>query len=185
MEAIEMIGWLLYEIVGKHLPESTSKFRFGQKQFRYWCVKAFLHQCGKNVNIDKGANISRKCSIGNNSGIGKNSNIGITVTIGDDVMMGPECLILTRNHRFSDTNIPMRLQGYTEEKPVIIGNDVWIGSRVTILGGVHIGNHCIIGAGSVVTHDVADYDIVAGNPARVIRNRKEVAEMRDCGAANS
>lgn len=130
-----------------------------------------LKECGKNVNIERNATFSTKCSIGDNSGIGQNAHIGITVTIGNDVMMGSDCLILTRNHSFSDTNVPMCLQGYDDEKPVTIGDDVWIGSRVTILGGVHIGNHCIIGAGSVVTHDVNDYEIVAGNPARVIRNR--------------
>lgn len=63
-------------------------------------------------------------------------------------------------------------QGSTEERPVVIGNDVWIGGRVVILPGVRIGNGAIIGAGSVVTKDVADYDVVAGNHARIIKNRK-------------
>ena len=63
-------------------------------------------------------------------------------------------------------------QGSTEERPVVIGNDVWIGGRVIILPGVKIGDGAIVGAGSVVTRDVSEYDIVAGNPARVIKNRK-------------
>ena len=55
---------------------------------------------------------------------------------------------------------------------IVIGNDVWIGGRVIILPGVKIGDGAIIGAGSVVTKDVSEYDVVAGNPARVIKNRK-------------
>lgn len=64
-------------------------------------------------------------------------------------------------------------QGFQEEKPVYIGNDVWIGSRVTILPEVKIGNGCVIGAGAIVTKDVPDYAIVGGNPARVIRYRNQ------------
>lgn len=56
-------------------------------------------------------------------------------------------------------------------KETIIGNDVWLGSRVTVLAGRKIGNGAIIGAGSVVTKDVGDYEIWAGNPAKLIRKR--------------
>lgn len=55
-------------------------------------------------------------------------------------MMGPECIIYTTNHAFDRTDIPMCEQKFSDEKPVIIGNDVWIGGRVIILPGVHIGN---------------------------------------------
>lgn len=54
----------------------------------------------------------------------------------------------------------------------MIGNDVWIGTRVIIMPGVHVGNHVIIGANSVVTHDVPDYSVVAGCPAKIVRKRK-------------
>ena len=74
-------------------------------------------------------------------------------------------------HKFDDCSIVMRKQGFQETKPVFIGNDVWIGGRVTILPGVHIGNHSIIGAGSVVTKDVPDNVIVGGAPAKVIKLR--------------
>jgi maltose O-acetyltransferase len=91
--------------------------------------------------------------------------------IGDDVMMGTDVTVITRNHKHERTDIPMRLQGFEEEKPVYIGNDVWLGDRVTLMPGVHIGNGCIVAAGSVVTKDVPDYSIVGGVPARVIRSR--------------
>ena len=67
----------------------------------------------------------------------------------------------------------MRLQKFTELKPVVIGNDVWIGSRVTILPGVTIGDGAVIGASSVVTKDVEPYTVVAGNPAEIIKRRKQ------------
>lgn len=171
MKIKSLFGWILYEFIAKHLPPSSSRINIGQKRFREFCARMFVLKCGKNVNFEKGASFSKSLSVGDNSGIGRNAYIGITVSIGNDVMMGNDCLIYTRNHNFSRIDIPIREQGYAEDEPVVIGDDVWIGSRVIILGGVHIGNHCIIGAGSVVTHDVSDYDIVAGNPARVIGNR--------------
>lgn len=59
----------------------------------------------------------------------------------------------------------------------VVGNDVWIGREATILPGVHIGDGAVIGAGSVVTKDVRPYEIVAGNPARVVRERFEADDV--------
>ena len=67
---------------------------------------------------------------------------------------------------------PAELVGL-DEKPVVIENDVWIGANAIILRGVHVGEGAIIGAGSVVTRDVPKFTVIAGNPARVIR------ELRD------
>lgn len=66
----------------------------------------------------------------------------------------------------------MNRQGASEVMPVVIGDDVWIDGRVTILPGVKISNGSIVGAGAVVTKDVPEYAIVAGNPAHIIRFRK-------------
>jgi maltose O-acetyltransferase len=63
-------------------------------------------------------------------------------------------------------------QPFTATRPVVIEDDVWIGTRVIILPGVHVGTGSVIGAGSVVTHDVEPYSIVGGNPAKLIRYRK-------------
>ena len=63
-------------------------------------------------------------------------------------------------------------QGFEEERPVHIGNDVWIGDRVMIMPGVHIGDGSVIGAGAVVTGDIPPYSIAVGVPAKVIRSRK-------------
>ena len=64
-------------------------------------------------------------------------------------------------------------QGFSEMHPIIIGDDVWIGSRVIILGGgVKIGNGAVIGVGAVVTHDIPSNAAVGGNPAKVIKMRE-------------
>ena len=166
------LGGILYYVYAQHLPRSYSGLKLGQMQLRRFCGKLMLEHCGKNVNIEKNALFSHKVSLGDHSGIGVNAKIYGRCTIGNYVMMGEDCTIITRNHSFDRTDIPMMEQGFGEEKPVTIGNDVWIGDKVTVLPGVKIGNGCIIGAGSVVTHDLPDYSVSAGNPARVIRYRK-------------
>lgn len=92
--------------------------------------------------------------------------------IGRDVMMGPDVVIFTTDHIFSDTSRPMMDQGMAAAKPVTIGDDVWIGQRALILPGVSIGTGAIVAAGAVVTRDVPPFAVVAGNPARIIKDRR-------------
>jgi len=96
----------------------------------------------------------------------------VWVTLGNRVMMGREVYIYTQNHNFSRTDTPMDKQGFKRELSITIENDVWIGSRVTILPGVKIGRGTIVGACAVVSKDVPLYSIVVGNPAKVVKNRK-------------
>ena len=166
------IGGLLYYTVAKRLPRSYSGLKIGQTKLRRLCGRLMLAHCGKKVNIEHNALFSGKVSLGDYSGIGVNAKIYGTCIIGDFVMMGEDCTIITRNHKFDRTDIPMMEQGFEEERPVHIGNDVWIGDRVMILPGVHIGDGCVIGAGAVVTGDIPPYSIAVGVPAKVIRSRK-------------
>lgn len=167
-----IVGQLIYDLFAKHLPTSFYPIQIGQTKIRAFCAKLILAECGENVNVEKGASFSGRVHLGNNSGIGINASIGGTCYIGNDVMMGPQCIIYTRNHKTDDVTTTMRGQGFCEEKPVIIGDDVWIGGRVIILPGVSIGSHSIIGAGSVVTKNVPEWAVVAGNPAIVKKFRK-------------
>lgn len=92
-----------------------------------------------------------------------------TLHIGDNFHSGPECLIITSNHNFKGEKIP-----YDDThilKTVIIGDNVWMGSRVIVLGGVNIGEGAIIQAGAMVHKDVPKCAIVGGNPAVVISYR--------------
>ncbi len=164
------INYIAY-LLCKRLPSSSSKImRFGMKLRGYFCKKIIAY-AGENINIEKGATFGRRLSIGNNSGLGVNCIIQGTVSIGDNVMMGPDVLIYTTNHEFQNKDVPMQKQGYQPERPVSIGNDVWIGARVIILPGVHIGDGCVIGAGAVVTKDVPAYSVCTGNPAKVVKER--------------
>lgn len=162
---------ILYKALATKLPLSDSKFNLGGKALRRFCGQKGLPRCGKNVNIEHGAQFEWDLEIGDNSGIGVNALISSNVTIGNDVMMGPDCILLTSNHGMAIKNIPMWKQEFSEPRPIVIGNDIWIGARVIILPGVHVRDGSVIGAGAVVTHDVEPYTVVAGNPARVIGRR--------------
>ena len=171
---LRAIGYALYYFFARHLPGSTLPYSLGSKKIRHFCAKLMFDKCGKNVNVEKGADFGDGSGIviGDNSGIGVNCSIHGPLTIGDNVMMGPEVVILTSSHNFDNIYIPMLKLG-SSIKSVVIGNDVWIGTRSIILPGVKIGNGVIIGAGAVVTKDIPDYAIVGGVPAKVIRFRNQ------------
>jgi maltose O-acetyltransferase len=103
---------------------------------------------------------------------------GSGVTIGDNVMIGPHCCIASGGHDFHQVEKPMRFAGNLTKGPIVIEDNVWIGANVTVSDGVRIGRDAVVGAGSVVTKDVAPFDIVAGVPARVMGNRLERAAAR-------
>lgn len=92
------------------------------------------------------------------------------IRMGDGVRIGAHSSILGFNHRM-DNDRPVFRQG-TWSKGITIGDDVWIGSNATILDGVTVGDHVVVAAGAVVTKDVPDWAVVAGNPARVLRDRR-------------
>ena len=92
------------------------------------------------------------------------------IRFGDNCLVGPGVHIYTASHPVS---VSGRARGVEFGKPVRIGNNVWLGGRAVILPGVTIGDGSIVGAGAVVTKDVPDNVIVAGNPARILRGLSE------------
>ena len=149
-------------------------------RIRSWLAKRIFKSCGQRVLVSSGVvfGTGQAIEIGDDTGLNRDCWIANDTIIGDDVMMGPRVTILSGSHEFSDTTRPMREQGATPRRPVRIGNDVWIGTQSIILPGVTIGDHSIIGAGSVVTKDVEPWTIVGGNPARMIRRRMESGGSR-------
>lgn len=103
---------------------------------------------------------------------GHHCTIGVkaSLSIGDDCLIAEMVSIRDHDHATSRTDIPMRLQG-ASTAPVVIERDVWLGARVVVVKGVHIGQGAIVGAGAVVTKDVPPYAIAVGVPARIIGQR--------------
>ena len=114
------------------------------------------------------------CDYGKNIEVGKNffANYNCTildvakVKIGDNCQMAPNVAIYTAGHPIHPAT---RNSLYEYGKPVTIGDNVWIGGNTVLCPGVRVGNNVVIGAGSVVTKDLPDWCIAAGNPCRVIR----------------
>jgi len=112
-------------------------------------------------------------TIGNNSGIGSFSFIGGAggVLIGNDVIMGQYVSFHPENHNTQLVEIPIRLQG-VNRKGIIVGDNCWIGAKVTFLDGATVGKGCVIAAGAVVRGEIPPYSIAAGVPARIIKSRE-------------
>lgn len=118
--------------------------------------------------------IGHGIKIGNNSGIGIFSLIGVAggVSIGNDVKMGKWVDIHPENHNYDSLDFSIRLQGINR-KGIVVGDDCWIGAKVSLLDDAHVGKRCVIAAGAVVRIEIPPYSITAGVPARVIKSRKE------------
>jgi len=106
--------------------------------------------------------------IGDYTRIGIHNTIIGPVCIGNHVNLAQGITVTALNHNFEDKTKRIDEQGISTN-PVVIGDDVWIGANAVILPGVTIGKHCVVAAGAVVTKDVPDYSLVAGVPAKVIR----------------
>jgi acetyltransferase-like isoleucine patch superfamily enzyme len=106
--------------------------------------------------------------IGSKTRIGVGNTVIGPVRIGDKVNMAQNVVVSALNHNYEDIEISIADQGINTQM-VVIENDVWIGANSIILAGIRIGEHVIIGAGSVVTKDIPSNCIALGNPARVIK----------------
>ena len=141
---------------------------------RFLIFKIMLKKIGHNSYIDYGTyfRYPKKISIGNQVVINKNCkfyasfhNKKAEIIIGDNIIIAPEVSIYSAGHNHLDLSLPHI--GST----VKINDHVWIGARSIILPGVELGKGAVVGAGSVVTKNVSDFTIVAGNPAKIIKKR--------------
>jgi maltose O-acetyltransferase len=141
-------------------------------------VRRIFDECGNDVIVKSGAYFGTGSGIrvGHRAQIGHNSRIDHGVDIGDDVLMGPDVVIMSGGHAFSDPSLPINQQGEVPRRKISIGRDVWIGTRVVILPGVQIGEGAVIGASSVVTKSIPPFAVAAGNPAKVIKWRRQATE---------
>lgn len=114
-------------------------------------------------------------TIGNNVGLGSHGCYGVGVgslEIGDNTIFGNYVSIHPENHVTYNVEVPIRLQGVRSKGGVKIGENSWIGAKVTILDGTVIGNGCVVAAGAVVKGHFPDNSVIGGVPARILKMRK-------------
>lgn len=180
MSGLRMAALALYYGGAQYFPtQPVPGWRLGYS-IRRWLLGHIVEQCGADVVVKSRAyfGTGRHLRIGDRSQLGQNLRAESDLVLGTDVVMGPDVVLMSSAHAFEATNMPINQQGALTRRPVIIGNDVWIGTRVIVLPGVKIGNKAVIGAGSVVTKSVPAGAIVAGNPARIIRYRGDRGSRR-------
>ncbi len=178
-------GWVHYLLI----PRSQARPR----RWVSWAVNPWIHKKGAGSRVCSSARldvlpfrrfelgqkttVEDYCVINNGVGdvlVGEHSRVGIgsvligPVTIGNQVIIAQHVVISGLNHGYQDIDLPIRQQPVTA-LPIVIADECWIGSNAVITAGVQIGKHSIVAAGSIVTKDVPPYSVVAGNPAKVIK----------------
>ena len=146
------------------------KFNNSPEENRSEILKELFGSTGENFCIKP----NFRCDYGYNIYVGENffANYDCVildvckVAIGDNCMLAPRVCIYTATHPL---DAQTRISGLEYGKPVVIGNNAWIGGSSVILPGVTIGNNVVVAAGSVVVKDVPDNVVVAGNPAKIIK----------------
>ena len=134
-------------------------------------VRNQAREVGTNLRVNARSFVSKNTVLGNNVNF---NGMEITgngyVNIGDNFHSGRDCLIITQNHNY-DGGTAIPYDNTYILKDVIIEDNVWLGDRVIVLGGVKIGEGSIIQAGSVVVKDIPKYSIAGGHPALVFKHR--------------
>ena len=182
-EKEKMLAGELYDALDKQLAEERTNARLLLKEFndsgedelvrRDKALRRLLPNASNDVWVQP----PFYCDYGTNIILGEkvffNFNCVVLdvalVTIGSRTLIGPNVQIYTATHPLNHLE---RASGLEYGKPIVIGEDVWIGGSAVICPGVRIGNRSVIGAGSVVTKDIPDDVIAAGNPCRVIKVQK-------------
>jgi acetyltransferase-like isoleucine patch superfamily enzyme len=139
----ERVRELLTQLTGRPVDKSVTVF------------PPFYADFGKNITLGKGIFINSGCKLQDQGG----------VVIGDQCLVGHNAVIATLNH-----DLVASRRADMHPAPVVVGRNVWIGSNVTVLPGVTIGDNAVVAAGSVVTKDVPADTLVVGTPARVVRS---------------
>ncbi|MBM6772708.1 acetyltransferase [Ligilactobacillus agilis] len=142
----EEIRVLMEKLTGRKINESFRMF------------PPFYTDCGKNIKLGKNVFINAACMFQDQGGI----------EIGDGTLIGHNVVMATLNH-----NLKVKDRGNVIPKAIKIGKNVWVGANATICQGVEIGDGAVIAAGAVVTKNVAKNTVVAGVPARFIKNVEE------------
>ena len=174
---IRIFFLLLYYCFAQWLPNVDTKFWGKPSNYiRVLCVRKIFDYVGKNVNIGRRAYFGSgyDIRIGNRSNIGPYCNLPSNIHIGEDVIMGPNNFFFgSFTHCINDTSRPMIEQGLIKlNGRTIINDDIWIGLDCIFMPNIEIKSHSVIGARTVVTKNVPEWVIFAGNPGITRKKRK-------------
>jgi maltose O-acetyltransferase len=179
-EREKMLAGLLYDPSDPELAEARVQTRLRTEAFnqssiakpseRAALLRALFGSCGSTIYVEPPFH----CDYGKNISVGENfyANFGCvildvaTVTIGDNCLIAPQVGIYTATHPIDPL---LRRAGRELAKPIVIGNDCWIGGHATINPGVTLGNNVVVASGAVVTKSFGDNVVIAGNPAKILR----------------
>ena len=140
---LDALRWAFAELIGKPVGA------------RFMLIPPFSTDYGLNISVGDDVFINQHCHFMDMGGI----------TIGNEVMIGPKVNLISAGHPLS----PADRRRAVTAKPIVIGNNVWIGAAATILAGVTVGSDAVVAAGAVVSRDVPPGTLVAGVPARPVR----------------
>jgi len=156
-----------------HIALSRVRSWFRVKWNRY----RFL-RLGVNFSCGDSLFVMPDCvAIGDHVYIGRHSHLAGRITIGDYCLIASYVAFVGGDHPLDVIGYPMRFSGGPHLKETVVEDDAWIGHGAVILHGVRIGEGSVVAAGSVVVNDVAPYTIVAGNPARRVRDRYDADQI--------
>jgi virginiamycin A acetyltransferase len=181
---VRSAGWLLAQVLGAanrrglmywpFVTEALSMVPFTVGwQLRQDVYRRLGGGCGEGTMIHHGVSVEdRRTSFGADVWVSSKCYIDYA-HIEDHVLIGPGAVLLAgrHHHRTDRTDVPIKSQGNHDKSPIRIGMGAWIGANATVMADV--GRHAIVGAGAVVIEAVPDFAIAVGNPARVIRDRRQ------------
>ncbi|MDR1856662.1 MAG: acyltransferase [Desulfovibrio sp.] len=167
------VGTLLRLLAWRWLFERCGSVRFGRGLTLEGC---------RNMVLGDGVRLGRGCFVtANNGRLELERNVAVSpcahigaddgrIVVGEHVAIGPGTVIRAANHRFDRRSLPIMHQGHAPGQ-VIVEQDVWLGANCVVTPDVRIGRGAVVGAGAVVTRNVAPFDVVGGVPAKRIGHR--------------
>lgn len=183
MKINDMLQSMLDQFYTGYIKREFGAFGHSTVMYRlYTFVGGEYISIGNETIIEKGVQLTAyktmdktpEIVIGNGCLIRKDSHITATnsIRIGNGLLTGTNVILSDNSHGLTDyesLTIPPRQRDVVSEGPIVIGNNVWLGNNVCVLSGCSIGDGAVIGANSVVTHDIPPYCVAAGIPAKVIK----------------
>lgn len=153
---VTLESYTILDGYAKNKIEVGNNVKFGS--YSILSCTSHLSKYGKGFKIGNNSSCGRFCEFGSAGGI----------EIGNDVIMGSYISFHSENHYFNNTSKLIREQGVYSQG-IVLGNNIWVGAKVTFLDGVVIGNNCVIAAGSVVKGVFPDNVVIGGVPAKILK----------------